>query len=60
MTYGEREKQLPLLSDKALLETLSRCEEAVVRGTAQMGDYQRFVVCAEELTRRRTQQELCA
>lgn len=53
MTYDERKKQLPALSDEALLETLAGCEEAVIRGTAQMGDYQRFVVYAEELTRRR-------
>ncbi len=51
MTYDER-KRLPALSDEVLLETLAGCEEAVIRGTAQMGDYQQFVVYAEELTRR--------
>lgn len=40
------------LSDEKLAEMLVRCEDAVTKGTAQISDYQTFVSCAEELTRR--------
>lgn len=35
-----------------LLARIQKVEEAVVRGTAQMRDYETFVRCKEELMRR--------
>ena len=40
------------LSEEALLETLTKVEEAVIRGNAQFQDYEDYVVCQKELVRR--------
>ncbi len=52
MTSRTSSSRTHSLSNEKLTEMIVRCEEAVTKGTAQMRDYETFVWCAEELTRR--------
>ncbi len=52
MTFRTSSSQTNILSNEKLTEMIVHCEEAVTKGTAQMRDYETFVWCAEEMTRR--------
>ena len=47
-----KQNEVKRLSQEALLETLTKVEEAVIRGSAQFQDYENYVVCQKELLRR--------
>ncbi|HET9026503.1 MAG TPA: hypothetical protein VFN07_03140 [Trueperaceae bacterium] len=40
------------LSNEELSEIISRCEGAITDGSAQIDDYEAFVICQKELARR--------
>jgi hypothetical protein len=40
------------LSNEELGEIISKCEGAIGDGSAEIGDYEAFVVCQKELARR--------
>ncbi len=40
------------LSNEELSEIISKCEGAIGDGSAEIGDYEAFVVCQKELARR--------
>ena len=40
------------LSPRELQEVAAGVEDAILRGTAQIGDYEDFVLCKQELVRR--------
>ncbi|HNR00581.1 MAG: hypothetical protein KF875_04855 [Trueperaceae bacterium] len=40
------------LSNEELSEIISKCEDAIQDGSAEVEDYEAFVVCQKELARR--------
>ena len=49
--YG-RHEPLRSLSDDELSRIIVRCENAIAEGTAEVGDYEAFVLAQKELVRR--------
>ena len=45
-------EQAPFLSTEELSGIISRCENAIADGSAEIEDYEAFVVCQQELARR--------
>ena len=45
-------KDVRYLSNEELSEIISRCEGAITDGSAQIDDYEAFVICQKELARR--------
>ncbi|HEX7021237.1 MAG TPA: hypothetical protein VF171_00160 [Trueperaceae bacterium] len=44
--------KLPQLSNAELREIIARCESAIADGSAEVDDYEAFVLCQQELARR--------
>lgn len=40
------------LSNEQLAETIERCEDLITDGSAEIEDYEAFVLCQKELARR--------
>lgn len=40
------------MSTEELANTIARCEDAIADGTAEIEDYEAFVLCQKELARR--------
>jgi len=40
------------MSTEQLAQTIARCEDAIADGTAEIEDYEAFVLCQKELARR--------
>ena len=47
-----RHEPLRSLSDDELSRIIVRCENAIAEGTAEVGDYEAFVLAQKELVRR--------
>lgn len=47
-----RTEPLRSLSDEELNRIIVRCENAIAEGTAEIGDYEAFVLAQKELVRR--------
>lgn len=44
--------QVRRMSTEELANTIARCEDAIADGTAEIEDYEAFVLCQKELARR--------
>lgn len=47
-----RNNDVRYLSNEELSEIISKCEDAIQDGSAEIEDYEAFVVCQKELARR--------
>jgi hypothetical protein len=52
LQYGDVNEQVRYLSTVELSEIISRCEHAIAEGSAEIDDYEDFVLCQQELARR--------
>lgn len=52
MTDVLKQADVKRLSREALLEVVAQVEEAVIKGEAQLQDYEDYVFCRKELVRR--------
>lgn len=49
---SEVNEKVRYLSTDELSEIISQCESAIAEGTAEIDDYEAFVLCQQELARR--------
>jgi hypothetical protein len=49
---SEVNEKVRYLSTDELSEIISQCENAIAKGTAEIDDYEAFVLCQQELARR--------
>jgi len=49
---GELGERAPYLSSRELRDIVERCEEVITAGSAQIEDYEAFVICQQELANR--------
>ncbi len=45
-------EKIQYLSSEELSEIITKCEHAIADGSAEIADYEAFVVCQQELARR--------
>lgn len=46
------QRDVKALDNEALSEIITKCEEAIADGSAEIEDYEAFVLCQKELARR--------
>ncbi len=46
------QRDIKALDNDALSEIITKCEEAIADGSAEIEDYEAFVLCQKELARR--------
>jgi hypothetical protein len=49
---SEVNQKVRYLSNEELGEIISQCESAIAKGSAEIDDYEAFVLCQQELARR--------
>jgi hypothetical protein len=49
---SEVNEKVRYLSNEELGEIISQCESAIAQGSAEIDDYEAFVLCQQELARR--------
>ncbi len=49
---GINHQSLRALSNEELSDIIARCEDAIAAGTAEIEDFEAFVLCQKELARR--------
>lgn len=52
MQEPTRHEHLTRMSNEELGRTIQRCEDAIADGSAEVADYEAFVLCQKELARR--------
>jgi hypothetical protein len=45
-------EQISCLTNEELSQIIGKCEEAIAQGSAEISDYEAFVLCQKELARR--------
>lgn len=51
-TNTRSQQRVRHMSNEELSQSLTRCEDAIAAGTAEISDYETFVLCQRELSRR--------
>lgn len=51
-TERSSQERVRRMSTEELANTIARCEDAIADGTAEIEDYEAFVLCQKELARR--------
>lgn len=49
---GRSQERLKRMSNEELSHAITRCEDAIAEGSAEIGDFELFVLCQRELARR--------
>jgi hypothetical protein len=52
LQHSQVNEKVRYLSNEELGEIISQCESAISQGSAEIDDYEAFVLCQQELARR--------